>query len=141
MDDESGFEWDSATNAKDSLGADPQGPSKGKAKDDGPSSKRRCVSSACIACRKRKSKVRQSSLKHETAADSMETSAMEIYPAVLPAHQSIIPHVCTVCWPYSWLVAYMTEQVYTTQTRTTVGRASTRKILTIYEPEILPCKH
>ncbi|CRG83977.1 Nitrogen assimilation transcription factor nirA [Talaromyces islandicus] len=56
MGDEPGFELDSATNAKDSLGADPQGRSKGKTKDDGPSSKRRCVSSACIACRKRKSK-------------------------------------------------------------------------------------
>lgn len=41
----------------------PGGKAKGKSKEDNPATKRRCVGSACIACRKRKSKVSQISRK------------------------------------------------------------------------------
>ncbi|KAH8705092.1 putative C6 transcription factor [Talaromyces proteolyticus] len=62
MGDEASKEWDKATHADKVLTSSsaglrvPQGREKGKGKDDGPASKRRCVSSACIACRRRKSK-------------------------------------------------------------------------------------
>lgn len=50
-------EWDRARDGDNSPEAVPSGKGKGKGKEDGPAVKRRCVSSACIACRRRKSKV------------------------------------------------------------------------------------
>ncbi|KAL1967889.1 hypothetical protein VTN77DRAFT_2306 [Rasamsonia byssochlamydoides] len=56
-------EWDKARNGDNSpepvrSGSEqaPLGKGKGKGKEDGPAVKRHCVSSACIACRRRKSK-------------------------------------------------------------------------------------
>ena len=85
------------------------------------SAKRRCVSTACIACRKRKSKVREDDLEfllpaphHRLEADawSATNSVMAIHPAVLHAPQSMAPNA------------------FTTQIQTTVARASIRRILT-----------
>jgi hypothetical protein len=58
MGDESNYDWDDVTNGDNSQ-AEINGAHKGKGndKEDAPAAKRRCISSACIACRRRKSKV------------------------------------------------------------------------------------
>jgi hypothetical protein len=65
MGDESNIDWEDVTNGDNDQVETilarsvqtPQSEGKGKGKEDGPTAKRRCVSSACIACRRRKSKV------------------------------------------------------------------------------------
>lgn len=59
------------------------------------SSKRRCVSTACVACRKRKSKVRILCCTVASAVLTMSViSVMEIFQAVRLVHQYTIPLVC-----------------------------------------------
>lgn len=64
-------------------------------------SKRRCVSTACIACRRRKSKV------HTLVVDDIdltlltELSVMEIYQVVQPVPRFTIPLVCQFLLEYS----------------------------------------
>lgn len=57
MGDESNYEWDDEINGDNQVEINEARTGKGKGKDDVPAAKRRCVSSACIACRRRKSKV------------------------------------------------------------------------------------
>jgi hypothetical protein len=63
MTDDSRNDWDVSSSGDESLQSIPkpniqvpEGKAKGKSKEDNPTIKRRCVGSACIACRKRKSK-------------------------------------------------------------------------------------
>ena len=93
------------------------------------SAKRRCVSTACIACRRRKSKVRVLSsamLRYGTRirADQrfQRTSVMGIHQAVLPVPPFTEPNASMI------------------PTRTIVARASTKKILTTLRRVIPPYK-
>lgn len=64
MDERAGFENDSTTSTDEAPEPTPssnapgsRNKTKARRNDDGQAAKRRCVSSACIACRRRKSKV------------------------------------------------------------------------------------
>ena len=92
------------------------------------SAKRRCVSTACIACRRRKSKVSfcptYPTLHYRARADQgiSLTSVMGIHQAVLPAPPSTEPNVST------------------TQTQIIVAKAYTRKTSTTSRRAIPPYK-
>lgn len=60
MGDESNYDLDDVTNGDNSqaeINGAHKGKGKGNDKEDAPAAKRRCISSACIACRRRKSRV------------------------------------------------------------------------------------
>lgn len=98
MDDRAGFENDSTTSTDEGPDSTPSGSAsrnrknKVKRNDDGQAAKRRCVSSACIACRRRKSKVGHAFLTTQET-HTYEFSAMEISPVAPPAHPYTIRHV------------------------------------------------
>ena len=98
--------------------------SKSHSKDkDSPASasaKRRCVSTACIACRRRKSKVRYLpaiAIRHRQA-NSIHNSAMAIHRAVLRAPPYTEPNVSTI--PIQTIAA----RAYTRKTSTTSRHAT-----------------
>lgn len=103
------------------------------------SAKRRCVSTACIACRRRKSKVRYLARQHMRAQSTR-----------------LVLYACDCCDADNWLAIYSvtathqavllappsTVQIASTiPTRITGGRAFIRKTSTISRPETPPYKH
>ena len=123
-------------NATDSLPKGNKTKSHGRDKDskDSPgsaSAKRRCVSTACIACRRRKSKVCSSfscplllsaALYSSPNADQgCKSYSVMAIPPVAP-----LAHLSTVLSAYTILI------------QTTVAKASTRRTSTILRPATLP---
>lgn len=100
--------------------------SKSHSKDKGSpasaSAKRRCVSTACIACRRRKSKVCSYSAIRGWQANGVNNSAMATHRAVLLAPLSTEPNVST------------------TLIQTIAAKASTRKTSTTSRHATLPYK-
>lgn len=96
------------------------------AEKEAASTKRRCVSTACIACRKRKSKVRVKSYRSVLSNESLNmgqlSSAMVILLAVRPVPRYTEPNASMIPIP------------------TTAAKASTRKTSTTSRPTTPPFK-
>ena len=115
--------------------------SRAKKSEGGQAVKRRCVSTACIACRKRKSKVRWNSCFRRRGAllliflfDSVTETLLVVLPVLL---STILLVSLPTCSPRLCLNKF---QVFTIPTLTTAEKESTNKILQISKTAIVRCK-
>ncbi len=103
------------------------------------SAKRRCVSTACIACRRRKSKVGSPLWCCEATAAACFTWAHRRSYAIadwlLHLNSAMGTRRVALLVPRS-----TAQSASTTPTQTTAARASTRRTSTISKPAIPPCK-
>ena len=125
--------------------------------------KRRCVSNACIACRKRKSKVCaihrldprifitfslvQVAYGRHILASMIKTTDTSVHkhswglPLIYAAMIiSLIDSAMAILHPAPHVPRYMGQNVSTTQAQTIAGKGYTKRILTISKPAMILCK-